>query len=63
MEKRERDVEAWLRRQIENLGGKAMKFISPGNNGVPDRIVILPAGRIWFIELKKEGGRPSGIQK
>lgn len=63
MEKRERDVEAWLRRQIENLGGKAMKFISPGNNGVPDRIVILPGGRIWFIELKKEGGRPSGIQK
>lgn len=63
MKKRERDVEAWLRKQIEKLGGKALKFSSPGNNGVPDRIAILPGGRIWFIELKKDGKEPSKLQK
>lgn len=63
MEKRERDVEAWLRRQIERLGGKAMKFVSPGNNGVPDRIAILPGGKVWFIELKKRGEKQSELQK
>ena len=42
---REREIEKWLREQIKNLGGKALKFTSPGNDGVPDRIVFLPGGR------------------
>lgn len=63
MQKRERDVEAWLRKQVEKLGGKAMKFVSPGNNGVPDRIAILPGGQVWFIELKKKGEEPTELQK
>ena len=63
MQKRERDVEAWLRKQVEKLGGKAMKFVSPGNKGVPDRIAILPGGQVWFIELKKDGEEPSELQK
>ena len=41
---REREIEEWLREQIKNLGGKALKFTSPGNDGVPDRIVFLPGG-------------------
>lgn len=63
MEKRERDIESWLLKKIKKLGGKFVKFTSPGNAGVPDRIAILPGGRVWFIELKKDGGEPSEIQK
>lgn len=60
---RERDIEKWLRQKIEQMGGIALKFTSPGNDGVPDRIAILPGGQVWFIELKKDGGEPSEIQK
>ncbi|MCM1190530.1 MAG: VRR-NUC domain-containing protein [bacterium] len=60
---RERDVERWLRRQIENRGGMFLKFTSPGNAGVPDRIIILPGGKIHFAELKTERGRLSAVQK
>lgn len=63
MEKRERDIEKWLRDKIQKLGGIAMKFTSPGNDGVPDRIAILPGGRVWFIELKKDGEVPTKIQE
>lgn len=35
MEKRERDIESGLRKQVERMGGKFMKFTSPGNDGVP----------------------------
>lgn len=59
---RERDIEAKLRRAIEKDGGLFFKFVSPGNDGVPDRIAILPDGRIWFIELKTESGRLTPIQ-
>ena len=63
MEKRERDIESSLRRQVEKMGGKFMKFTSPGNDGVPDRIAILPGGRVWFVELKREGEKPTAVQK
>lgn len=63
MEKRERDIEKWLRENIQQLGGVAMKFTSPGNDGVPDRIAILPGGQVWFIELKKDGEVPTKIQE
>lgn len=63
MEKRERDIEKWLREKIQQLGGVAMKFTSPGNDGVPDRIAILPGGQVWFIELKKDGEVPKKIQE
>ena len=63
MEKRERDIESGLRRQVEKMGGKFMKFTSPGNDGVPDRIAILPGGRVWFVELKREGEKPTAVQK
>ena len=63
MEKRERDIEKWLREKIQQKGGIAMKFTSPGNDGVPDRIAILPGGQVWFIELKKDGGTPTKIQE
>jgi hypothetical protein len=40
-----------------------LKFTSPGAPGVPDRIVIAPDGRVYFVELKAQYGRLSGIQR
>lgn len=59
----EKEIESWLSQQIEKMGGLALKFVSPGNPGVPDRIYILPNGRVWFVELKQLSGRASKIQK
>ncbi len=60
---RERDIEAYLRDQIKRLGGIAYKFVSPGNAGVPDRLVLLPAGRVAFVELKAPGKKPTALQE
>jgi len=40
---------------VKKLGGKAYKFVSPGNAGVPDRLVVVPGGSICFCELKQAG--------
>ena len=56
MKKLEKEIERYLKREIEKLGGLLLKFVSPGNDGVPDRIAIMPDGRVWFIEFKTEGG-------
>ena len=58
----EKDVEAYLRKKVKAMGGRAYKWTSPGNAGVPDRIVVLPNGKVWFIELKRPGGRLSALQ-
>lgn len=60
---REKNIEEWLTKQVEGMGGMALKFVSPGSPGVPDRICIFPGGKIYFVELKKESGRMSDIQK
>lgn len=52
---KENVIESYLRNEVKAIGGKAYKFVSPGNAGVPDRIVILPDGRVVFIELKASG--------
>ena len=49
-------VEAKLVRGVKALGGIAYKFVSPGTAGVPDRIVVLPGGRVIFAELKTDTG-------
>lgn len=61
---REKTVEEYFTEQItKRLHGKAMKWVSPGNNGVPDRVVIVPPGRIYFVELKAPGKTPRKLQK
>lgn len=55
-------IEALLVRKIKQAGGWALKLVSPGNAGVPDRLVLLPGGRIFFVELKTEAGRLSPLQ-
>lgn len=59
---RESKLEARLVRGVKALGGVAYKFVSPGNVGVPDRLVVLPGGVVAFVELKAEGGRLSPMQ-
>lgn len=59
----EKQIEAGLRKQVQAMGGLFYKFVSPGNNGVPDRIAVLPGGRIWFIELKSDTGKPARLQE
>ena len=56
-------IEARLRDGVKALGGVAYKWVSPGNAGVPDRIVALPGGAVHFIELKRESGNPTRMQK
>lgn len=52
---REKAIEAKLVRAVKSMGGLAPKFTSPGLDGVPDRLVLLPGGKIAFIELKAPG--------
>lgn len=59
----EKQVEAKLVKQIKLMGGRAYKFISPGNIGVPDRIVFWPDGTIELVELKTRTGRLSQAQQ
>lgn len=59
---KESDIEACLVQGVKRVGGRAYKFVSPGNSGVPDRLVVLPGGRIEFVELKTETGRLSKLQ-
>lgn len=60
--KTESQIEAYLVKKIKQLGGIAFKFVSPGNAGVPDRLVVLPGGKIIFVELKKPGGKTTPLQ-
>jgi hypothetical protein len=60
---RERDIEAYLRDRVKALGGIAYKFVSPGHAGVADRIVCMPGGVVWFVEVKAPSGRMTPLQK
>jgi hypothetical protein len=59
---REKIVESYLVRRVKQAGGKCYKFVSPGNNGVPDRIVLLPIGSVYFVETKAPGEKPRPSQ-
>lgn len=59
----EKDIEQYLREQVKAAGGKAYKFTSPGNSGVPDRLVLLPEGRVAFVELKAPGKTSTPLQQ
>jgi len=52
---RESTLERRLVREVEKIGGKAPKWTSTGNRGVPDRIVILPHGQTVYVEMKAPG--------
>lgn len=60
----EKFLEQKLVRSVRAAGGLCLKWSSPGAAGVPDRIVLLPGGRVIFVEMKRpQGGRLSRLQK
>lgn len=58
----EREVEQALVRQVRKHGGIAPKLTSPANAGMPDRLIILPQGKVCFVELKAPGKKPRPLQ-
>lgn len=58
----EKDVEAWLVAEAKKRGGIAYKFTSPQRRSVPDRLVLMPGGNIFFAECKAPGKTPTDAQ-
>ena len=59
---REKQIEQKLVQAVRAMGGVAPKFISPGCGGMPDRLVLLPEGRVAFVEVKARGMKPRPLQ-
>ena len=59
---REKNIEAALVRATRNRDGMCPKFTSPGMDGMPDRLVLLPHGRFCFVEVKAPGEKPRPLQ-
>lgn len=59
---REKEIEKFLVNGVRKMGGVAFKFVSPGNAGVPDRLIVMPGGKVYFAELKTERGMPTVLQ-
>lgn len=59
---REKTLECKLVRAVKKVGGIAPKFVSPGTDGMPDRIVLLPGGHLAFVEVKAPGEKPRPLQ-
>lgn len=60
--KSEKQIEQSLVKAVKNMGGIAPKFVSPGFDGMPDRIVLLPHGLMAFVEVKTPGKKPRSLQ-
>lgn len=59
---REKAIEQKLTLMVKRQGGICLKFVSPGFDGVPDRIVLLPGGCMAFVEVKAPGEKPRPLQ-
>lgn len=59
---REKAIEQKLVTRVKHMGGIAPKFVSPGFDGMPDRIVLLPFRKIGFVEVKAMGVKPRPLQ-
>ncbi|EHK3568807.1 VRR-NUC domain-containing protein [Escherichia coli] len=62
---RESTIEKHLVAEVKKAGGQAYKFVSPGRRAVPDRLVLLPGGRVVFVECKapREKPRPDQLRE
>lgn len=60
---REKTIEQKLVTAVKKQGGICPKFVSPGFDGMPDRIVLLPYGRFVFVEVKAPGEKPRPLQQ
>lgn len=59
---REKTIEQKFTAAVKNAGGLALKFTSPGFDGVPDRLALLPGGKLAFVEVKAPGKKPRPLQ-
>ena len=59
---REREIERKLVNAVKVAGGICPKWVAPGFDGVPDRIVLMPGGKIAFVEVKAPGEKPRPLQ-
>ena len=59
---REKTIEAKLLQTVKSMGGLAPKFVSPGLDGMPDRIILLPHGKMAFVEVKAHGKKQRPLQ-
>lgn len=59
---REREIEQKFTRAVKKRGGLALKFMSPGFDGMPDRLTLLPNGKMGFVEVKAPGKAPRPLQ-
>ena len=59
----EKTIERKLVAATKAIGGIAPKFVSPGYDGMPDRIILLPNGKMGFVELKAKGKKPRPLQE
>lgn len=59
---REKIIEQHLVKAVKNSGGIAPKLVSPRFDGMPDRLVLLPGGKIGFVEVKAPGKEPRPLQ-
>lgn len=60
---REKIVESKFSKAVKAKDGLAVKFVSPSFNGMPDRMVMFPGGRIGFVEVKAPGKTPRSLQR
>ena len=59
---REKEIEKKLALEVKKRGGLAVKFVSPGFDGMPDRILLMPGGKMAFVEVKAPGKRSRPLQ-
>ena len=58
----EKQIEKKLVDAVRNAGGMCPKYVSPGMDGMPDRLVLMPGGRLAFVETKAPGKKPRPLQ-
>lgn len=58
----EKFLEKKLSEEIKRIGGMSIKLLSSCLTGLPDRLCLLPKGRLFFIEMKTTGKKPTKIQ-
>ena len=58
----EKQIEQKLVAEVRRRGGMALKFVSPSYSGMPDRLVLLPDGKVAFVEVKAPGKKPRSLQ-
>ena len=60
---KEKNIEQKFLTAVKAVGGVAVKFVSPGWEGIPDRLALLPGGKMAFVEVKAPGKKPRPIQE